>query len=690
MEAKHLAEERNVQDQGLFFALDIGTRSIIGIVGRVENERFKVLAIEKEEHSKRAMLDGQIDNISQVARVVTSVTDRLEKRLGYCLKRVCIAAAGRALHTERGRFQLALPSPRRIDDDLIGQLEAGAVSAAEARLSDTGNEQGQFFLVGYTVSQYLLDNYPLSTLKDHMGQTLEAEVVATFLPSEVVESLYSTMHMAGLEVVNLTLEPIAAINAAIPAELRLLNLVLADIGAGTSDIAACRDGSLVGYTMATMAGDEITETIMRAYLVDFQTAERLKSEMSRQETLSFTDILGLEQQLSAQALKATVLPQIKELALELSHRIVEINGGPPSALFLSGGGSKLEALREELALALEMDPKRVAVAGSNFRISAFSEEYDLNDPEYTTPLGIAISAGLGLINDSYRVTLNGQPAKLFRSGALTALDVLMMNGFVYSDLLGRTGQSITITLDGRRTVYRGQPATPCILQINGKEAPPSTVIQTGDNITFTPAQPGQPASKTLAQAVGSETAAAQALLNGAHAPVDQPLQSGDVIETSPVPPPALAITAPPPVTMPVPSEEGTAPIQPQAGVERQTSAPGEGPAVQAVAAAPAVLEEAPAPMEKKRPSPVTIQEKAPPSPQPATRFFFLNGSPLALPVKPDGSAYYLMDLLSYSGIDFEHLERRVILEINGESGQFVQELKDGDAVSIRYEDDSRS
>ena len=41
-------------------------------------------------------------------------------------------------------------------------------------------------------------------------------MVATFLPSEVVDSLYAVMVEAGLEVASLTLEPIAALNAAIP------------------------------------------------------------------------------------------------------------------------------------------------------------------------------------------------------------------------------------------------------------------------------------------------------------------------------------------------------------------------------------------------------------------------------------------------------------------------------------------
>ena len=64
----------------LIFALDIGTRSIIGLVGAVRDEKLQVLAIEKEEHSRRAMIDGQIEDIEQVAKVARHVKERLERQ----------------------------------------------------------------------------------------------------------------------------------------------------------------------------------------------------------------------------------------------------------------------------------------------------------------------------------------------------------------------------------------------------------------------------------------------------------------------------------------------------------------------------------------------------------------------------------------------------------------------------------
>ncbi|MCI9677346.1 MAG: pilus assembly protein PilM [Oscillospiraceae bacterium] len=678
-----MPEEMKVQDTELVFALDIGTRSIIGVAGRVANDRLEVLAIEKEEHGKRAMLDGQIEDIEQVARVARRVTEKVEAKLGCRLRRVCVAAAGRALRTEKGRYAMTLPQVSRIDSDLISQLESGAVSDAEEQLSRGEDSQRRFYLVGYTVSSYLLDRYPLTSLKDHNGQQLEAEVVATFLPSEVVESLYTVMEAAGLEVASLTLEPIAALNAVIPADLRLLNLVLADIGAGTSDIAVCRDGAVVGYTMATTAGDEITEELMRAYLVTFATAERMKMELEA-PTIAYRDVLGLEQSVPGNQVRDVLQGAAKNLAQEIAQRVVGINGAPPSAMFLAGGGSKLLGLKELVAQALEMDEKRVALAGNNFDMSAFSTEYELNDPEYATPLGIAVSAGLGLISDSYRIMLNGQPAKLFRSGTLTLLEILMMNGYTSADLLGRTGKSLSVTIDGKRMTFRGQSATPCTLRLNGEDARPSALVYAGDSIEFIPAVAGPSAERTPRELLGADFPGG-VIINGRAASLDRKLRSGDHVVTTeyPLDPEPETAPAPTPEAESIPEME----LEAEPAVEpEQVSAlePEAVPEPAEPAALPAVEE----PGEKS--APVISEEPVVPVPAPEPErtlrrrlMVYLNGAALILPGKADGSPYYLMDLLDRSGIDFETLDGPVELLVNDGEAAFTQELRDNDRIIIR-------
>lgn len=459
--------EWKAQDKELIFALDIGTRSVVGVVGRPVGDRLKVLDVEMAEHGKRAMMDGQIDDIKQVGTLARTVTERLESRLGVRLERVSVAAAGRALRTQKGSFVLELPEEQSIDAEQIGELEAGAVSAAEEALQNDGGDRRQMFLVGYTVAQYRLDNYPMNNLQFHTGRRMEADVVATFLPGEVVESLYAAMRAAGLQVSSMTLEPIAAMNAAIPAELRLLNLAMVDIGAGTTDIALCRDGSVVGYTMATVAGDEVTEAIMRTFLVDFKTAEQVKRAIGESDDLiRCRNILGQEERIAAAEVVQAIQEPMNRLADAIAKQILSVNDTAPSAVFLAGGGSRLTGLREKVAEKLEMDDRRVAIAGNNFALSVFSDSVELERPEYATPLGIAISAGLGLLNDSYVVTLNGHSAKLFRNGVLTLRDILLMNGYSYGDMVGKTGKSLTVTLDGKRLVFRGEPAVPAVLRVN--------------------------------------------------------------------------------------------------------------------------------------------------------------------------------------------------------------------------------
>ncbi len=619
--------EMKAQEKDLIFALDIGTRSVVGVVGRPAGDRLKVLDVELAEHGKRAMMDGQIDDIKQVGTLARAVTRRLEERLGVRLERVCVAAAGRALRTQKGSFTLELPEEQSIEAEQISALEAGAVSAAEEALQSDGGDRRQMFLVGYTVAQYRLDNYPMSNLQFHTGRKLEADVVATFLPGEVVESLYAAMREAGLQVASMTLEPIAAMNAAIPAELRLLNLAMVDIGAGTTDIALCRDGSVVGYTMATVAGDEVTEAIMRTFLVDFKTAEQVKRAIGgSDELIRCRNILGQEERIAAAEVIQAIQGPMDRLAEAVAKQILSVNDTVPSAVFLAGGGSKLAGLREKVAAKLEMDERRVAIAGNNFALSVFSESLELERPEYATPLGIAISAGLGLLNDSYVVTLNGQSAKLFRNGVLTLRDILLMNGYSYGDMVGKTGRSLTLTVDGKRMVFRGEPAVPAVLQVNDEESTLSAVIHAGDHIHFVPARNGEPASRTLSELLGPGFYGT-AMVNNAPASMDTQLCQGDVVLTmrqAPAPRPAAQPSNP----------------APQAGI-RTPSAP------------------------RSREVRVT-----------------LNGDPLTLPAREDGGSYHLMDLLEYSGIDFEHLDRAVRLEVNGVERGFQYALKDQDSVLI--------
>ncbi len=736
MEDLEMRKPRKEEDLGnkVIFALDIGTRSIIGMVGCLEDGKVNILGIEKAEHARRTMIDGQIENIDKVAAVAATVKKGLEKQLDVELKRVHIAAAGRALRTQRVTFEMELPEVQLITEEIVSRLEAGAISAAEetfARESGAEDMDRRFYLAGYSICQYYLDDYIMSSLKDHHGKVIRVDIIATFLPGEVVESLYTTMHKIGLEVASITLEPIAAINAVIPEELRLLNLALADIGAGTSDIAACRDGSVIGYTMATIAGDEITETIMKEYLVDFRTAEDIKMRLENREDIVFMDVLGFEQTIPYDHLMSCINKTTAKLCHEISEKIKEVNGGVPSAVFLSGGGSRLKGLREGVIESLEMTPNRVGIAGNNFKTHAFSEKYDLNNPEYATPLGIMISAGLNLINDSFQIILNGKPAKLFRSGVFNVRDLLMMNGYAYQDMIGRAGKNVAVTVNGKRVVFPATPAEPAVLTINGEEGKLSDMVNAGDMIAFQPAVNGATPEVKLEDLEGI-IGADNICLNGeAVTSLQTVLRFGDkvtfdvteasmqwaeqaaeaarlaaeteaveeVVETVPehvsvmedmIP---IAAVAPIATSAPKTSEIKTTVIVP-AQKPAEVPVKAEEPAEEAVkieepvkteASAEPVLKLVETPAASAAPetsAEVPLVHQSVELPPSLGVTFTLNDKPLTLVRREKSNPYLLMDMLQYSGVDFSNLKGEVVLLVNGTNGYFQQPLFAGDVISI--------
>ena len=661
-------KKMKAQPKDMIFTLDIGTRSIIGIVGTVQGEKLRIIAMEKEEHAQRSMIDGQIEDIEQVAKVAGVVKHRLEEKLGCKLKRVCVAAAGRALRTQRASFEIEFPQLQRLDEETVCRLEAGAIGEAETAFAcgqETESHQ-QFLLVGHTTVQYYVDNYPITNLLGHQARQIKADVIATFLPSEVVESLYTTMQRINLEVSSLTLEPIAAINAVIPKNLRLLNLALVDIGAGTSDIAVTRDGGVVGYTMVTVAGDEITEALMKKYLLDFNTAEWIKTQLGHQKSVLFTDILGVEQNITQEDMLDCIKDSTVNLCQEISKNICEVNGGPASAVFLAGGGSKLEGLRDGIAKSMNMDINRVAIAGNNFYTYAESEDYDLNDPEYATPLGIAISAGLNLITESFHVTLNGSRAKLFRSNTMTILDILMMNGFTYQQLLPRTGQKLVVQLNGEQTVFYGAPGEPAVLRLNGREAKISEFVHTGDSIEFIPATQGRPAAPRLKDLI-ADNPDQPATVNGKNVSVNTRLKSGDVIIMQ------SGTTAPGedyPLNITETSNEAPRNSSPK---KKQAESAVKNTAKSSANTEPVSAE-----------PPLNPRESAGAAAQPKNIEFILNNKRLLLSEKPDGSPYYLMDLVEQSGIDTEHPTGKIALLVNGDEKPFLHELTSGDQVDIFF------
>ncbi|MCK9905564.1 rod shape-determining protein, partial [Frankia sp. Cpl3] len=225
-----------------------------------------------------------------MSKVIEKVKTRLEETHGR-LTKVAVAAAGRSLRTRRVRNQTTLQQHATITRDDVLALEFSAVQEAQAQLAQELNERDftRYYCVGYSVVHYLLDGELIGSLIDQRGDQASVDVIATFLPRVVVDSLLAALKRCDLEMQALTLEPIAAINVLIPVTMRRLNIALVDIGAGTSDVALTEEGAITAYGMVPVAGDEITDALMNAFLLDFPMAEEVKRSLTTSDSVTFQD-----------------------------------------------------------------------------------------------------------------------------------------------------------------------------------------------------------------------------------------------------------------------------------------------------------------------------------------------------------------------------------------------------------------
>lgn len=722
--AKVEAPARKAPQDDIIFALDIGTRTVVGVLAKKTPEGCRIIDMETVVHEKRSMSDGQIEDIQSVANDIKRVKRALESRRRILLSRAYVAAAGRALKTFRGSYEYKLTSGS--EPIRHGEVKAAELEAVRRACADFGekNDKSQYYCVGHGVISLTLDGFKVQKPEGHRGERLVTELICAFLPSFVVDSLYSALELARLESAGLTLEPIAAMNAVVPQELRLINLALCDIGAGTSDVAVSRDGSIIAYGMATTAGDEITETLMKELLVDFDTAERIKTSDEKQ--ISYKNILLADNTITREQVEKIIQPAAEDLANIISEEILSANTTPPQAVFLVGGGCKLKGIAKLVADRLHIDASKVITgSGGNLRGLILPEEIKLG-AEHSTPMGIAISAGSGVPYDFTAITVNGKKLRSSENITRKISELMELVKLTEDDLTAEGGKDITFTLSGEKITLNGKPASTSSITLNGKPVSLDTVAVKGDVVEIIPAEKGADGAarlsdyfdmdtvksftvnlfgnklragkyivqngreiavdrvirdgdvissveiRTLGELLSRNNITESVLLNDAPAEMNMLLRSGDVIMLSD------AVSAAPAKAPEKPADEPKAPEKTEEVKQLETVPPAPKPAPKE--AAPAVPKKAPEPAAEVVPEPAAEIAQSGASGGPVV---VINGVEAEFPLREDGSLPIFLDVAAVFADDpTELLTHAAVVTINGKMARLDEVLHNGDVIVI--------
>ena len=528
------------------FGLDIGTRNVVGTVGyQTDDKEFVVTAQYVREHETRAMLDGQIHDIGRVAKTIKEVKDELEKQTGQPLEEVCIAAAGRVLKTVTTHVEYEYAQESVVTGEDVNTLNLLGIEKAQEALKEVNDTSYKFYCVGYSTVKFFLNDDVFISLEGHKANKIGEDIIVTFLPEDVVDGLYAAVGQAGLSVANMTLEPIVAINVAIPENYRMLNIALVDVGAGTSDISITRDGSIIAYGMIPHAGDEMTEVIVQHFLVDFNMAESIKLQSTTSDTVTYKDIMSIEHTIPAQDVWDVAAPVVDNIAQEVSAKIRELNGDKTvSACFVVGGGGKIHGFTEKLAEDLDLPEERVALRGEEVLGDVTFEQEDIKkDPLLVTPIGICLNY-YDQRNNFIMVRFNGERIKLYDNNRLTIVDAALQAGFSNDELFPKRGTPINFTVNGVARLVRGEAGEGAVVTMNGKPASINTPLEPNSEIVIEPSKAGEAAVYKISQLDEYNHSVITFVINGRKVscprfvqvngrlePEDYSIRENDVIET---------------------------------------------------------------------------------------------------------------------------------------------------------------
>lgn len=250
--------------------------------------------------------------------------------------------------------------------------------------------------------------------------------------------------------------------------------------------------------MISVAGDELTEVLVKEYLVEFDMAEKIKLAVDKKKPISYTDIMGLTYKTTREDVLHILEPTMNKMAEDISKKIKELNGGKSvNAVFVVGGGGKVPGFTEKLAENLGILKERVALRGAEVMGNIdFIDESIKKDSLLVTPIGICLNF-YNQKNSFIFIYFNGERMKLYDNDKLTIMDAVMQADYPNDFLFPRRGKELEFHVNGRQRIIRGEAGDSAVILLNGETVNLQTSIKQNDRIIIKESTIGEPAVCTL-------------------------------------------------------------------------------------------------------------------------------------------------------------------------------------------------
>lgn len=386
MEKQFNQNNQNLASE-LVVGLDIGTTKIAAIVGR-RNEfgKVEILGIGKTE--SLGVSRGVVVNIEQTVASIRAAVAIAADKANVDIGEVIVGIAGQHIKSMQHRGMIT----RQSLEDEVSQKDVDHLIDNMHRLVMSPGEE----IIHVIPQEYIIDSE--SGIKNpigHAGIRLEGNFHIITGQVSAVKNIFKCVNRAGLETVDLHLEPLASADAVLSDEEKEAGVVLVDIGGGTTDVAIFYDGIIRHTAVIPFGGNIITDDIKEGCSIIKTQAEQLKirfgsalaQENQENEIISIPGLRGRpHKEISIKFLAQIIQARMEEI---LEFVLFEIKSSGyerklSAGIVVTGGGSLLKHLPQLVMLTTGMD----------CRIGTPNEHLAGNDDELKNPL---YATGVGLV-----------------------------------------------------------------------------------------------------------------------------------------------------------------------------------------------------------------------------------------------------------------------------------------------------
>ncbi|MFP4470226.1 MAG: cell division protein FtsA, partial [Bacteroidales bacterium] len=378
-----------MESSNIIVGLDIGTTKIAAIVGR-RSEHGKVEILGHGKTESIGVKRGVVSNIENTVQSIRRAVEEAELKSGAEIKYVNVGIAGQHIKSLQHRGSLI----RENNDEEINQQDIDKLLHSMYNLNMSPGEE----IIDVIPQEYIIDNeqgirHPIGML----GNSLEANFHIIIGQTTAAKNIYKCVRKAGLEVVDLILEPIASSKAVLSDEEKEAGVVLVDIGGGTTDIAIFQDGIIRHTAVIPLGGDILTEDVKEGCTIIRKHAEELKvkfgsalaNENKEEEIVAIPGLRGRPpKEISLKNLASIIQARMEEL---IEHIYYEIkNSGYEKKLIagivLTGGGAMLRHAAQLTEFMTGMDT-RIGYPNEHLAKDVAAE---MGSPMYATGIGLVI------------------------------------------------------------------------------------------------------------------------------------------------------------------------------------------------------------------------------------------------------------------------------------------------------------